>query len=182
MMPGNMTPKAAGTSLEITLDIIRNADLYAKRLEEMNTATRQFVEEREKLTKATDINNALVEAKQSAESARLALSNARSEAAHIVNRAEGKAAEIVGGAQAQAKQIVQSANDGIAETLRQIEQKTTELHGLRSEADSLVRQSETLTEQLNGLNTAVRSLESQKSQLLDVIAEKQRKFKALMAE
>lgn len=180
MMTGNMTPKLNG--LELQLDLIRNADLYEKRLKEIKAAAQEFKDEREKLTKAKDIDQALADAKQSAESARLALSDARSEAAHIVNQADAKATDIVGGAQARAAQIVQAANDSISETLQQLEEKKFELERLNAEAESIAQQIGTMTEHRNGLTATVGSLGAQKAKLLELIADKQRKLKALMAD
>lgn len=177
-MPGNLTPKLSG--LELQLDLIRNVDLYEKRLKEIKAAAQEFKDEREKLTKAKDIDRALADAIQSAEAARVALSDARSEAAHIVNQADTKASEIVGGAQARAAQIVQAANDSIADTMQQVIIKGTELENLKAEANSLVNQLDTLHEQRNGLAAEVNALEAQKSQLLEVIADKQRKLKAAL--
>lgn len=182
MMAANITPAFASLSLEAQLDIVRNVDVFGKRVKAINEAEASAKAEREKLTKAKDLDQALKNAKQSAESALVALSDARSEAAHIVNQATAKAAEIVGGAKSQAAQISQAANDSISETLKQIEEKKTELTGLDSEAKSLSQHIGTMTEQLNGLTTTVASLEAQKTKLLEVITDKQRKLKALMAE
>lgn len=180
MMPGNLSPKLS--ALEIQFDLIRNAEVYEKRLKELKDAAQAFKQEREKLTKAKDIDQALADAKQSAESARQALSDARSEAAHIVNQAEEKAADIVAGAQARAAKIVQSANESVAGTLQQITDKQAEFERLKSSADSLVSQLEAMTDQYDGLAGKVRLLESRKAELLELIADKQRKLKALMAE
>lgn len=180
MMPGNLTPKL--NALELQLDLIRNADLYERRLKEIKAAAQEFKDEREKLTKAKDLVQALADAKQSADSAREALSDARSEAAHIVNQAEAKATDIVSSAQTRASEVAQATNGSLSEVVRQLGEKKGELDGLNAEAESVSQQIGLMTEQLDGLTDTVRSLEAQKAKLLELIADKQRKLKALMAE
>ena len=183
MMPANLTPTGfSSLSLEAQIDIVKNADLYDKRIKAIKEAEASEKAEREKLTKAKDIDLALKQAKQIEEAARDALNQARTESTTSVNQANERANQILKESESKARQIVASANQSITEILSQTSEKQVELADLHNQVGLLSQKIELLTENHNGLMNEVRTKESEKAKLLEVIADKQRKLKALMVE
>lgn len=182
MMAANLTPSFSSLSLEAQIDIVKNADVYEKRINAIKEAEEAAKSEREKLTKAKDLDTALKQAKQIEEAAREALHQARTESVSAVNHANDRAKAILAEAEGKARQIVASANHSITETLNQISEKQAELKDLSNQVGLLTQQIEALTEKYNALVVDVRAKEAEKQNLLSVIVDKQRKLKALMVE
>lgn len=169
-------------SLEVQLDVIRNADLYEKRLTSLKEAASAAKTEREKLTKAKDLDLALKQAKQIEEAARDALSQAKSESAATINHATQRASQIVKEAEGKANQIVASANSSITDIVNQVSAKQAELGDLNNEVGLFTQRIESLMEQYDSLLTELRTKESEKAKLIESISDKQRKLKALMVD
>ena len=182
MMQANFAPTFTSLSLESQLDLVRNADLYEKRINAIKDAETSAKAEIERLTKAKDLDAALKQAKQAEADARESLSAARSEANSLVNNATAQATTLVKDAHSKSKQIVDSANTSVREVLDKVSEKKIEIESLNNTANALAQQIAGLQEKYNSLALDVQAKESEKQQLLSVIADKQRKLKALMVE
>ena len=182
MMQANFAPTFTSLSLESQLDLVRNADLYEKRIKTIKDAELQAKAEVERLTKAKDLDTALKQAKQAEDDAKEALSLAKSEANSLVNNATAQATTLVKDAQVKSRQIVDSANTSVREVLDKLSEKQKELESLTNTTNSLAQQIAGLKEEYNILYAQVQAKEADKQQLLSVIADKQRKLKALMVE
>lgn len=182
MMAANLTPGFASLSIEAQLDIVKNAGVYEKRVNAIKEAEEAAKSEREKLTKAKDLDTALKQAKQLEEVAREALHQARTQSAAAINHANERAKAVIAEAEDKARQVVASANHSITETLHQISEKQAEVKDLSNQVGRLTQQIDALTEKYNALVVDVRAKEAEKQNLLSVIVDKQRKLKALMVE
>src|SRR3990167_1778998 len=157
-MPANLTPTGfSSLSLEAQIDIVKNADLYDQRIKAIKEAEASEKAEREKLTKAKDIDLALKQAKQIEEAARDALNQAKAESTTSVNQANERANQIVKEAESKARQIVVSANQSISDILSQISEKQAELVDLTNQVGLRSDVIVALTQEHNGLVAEVRA-------------------------
>src|SRR3990167_6546003 len=140
-MPANLTPTGfSSLSLEAQIDIVKNADLYDQRIKAIKEAEASEKAEREKLTKAKDIDLALKQAKQIEEAARDALNQARAESTTSVNQANERANQIIKEAEAKARQSVVSTNESLTKIWDQVGEKQVELGFLKNQVDLLSQQ------------------------------------------
>ena len=116
MMTANTTPGSSTMSLEVMLDLINNAPLYAKRLEELKEQENKTKEAIQNLTKATNIDEALKSAQQ-----------AETYAKARAKEANDKAVQIERDAQIAADAIVAEANQYKQNLERDLRVKSSEL-------------------------------------------------------
>ena len=155
-------------SLEATLDLIKNADLYSKRLQELKDAEIAANAAAAKLTKAKDIDAALASTKQIEQSAQSVLKDAREKASRIEEDADKAAKRIV----AEAQNIADSVEAELLRKRKELDQVTlntalvtdhldkikTELDKVTAEADRLAQANEVLRSQIVQRQAALQAL------------------------
>ena len=155
-------------SLEATLDLIKNADLYSKRLQELKDAENAANDAAKKLVKAKDIDAALISAEQAAQSAQVILKDAREKSARTEEDADKAAKRIV----AEAQNIADSVEAELLRKRKELDQVTlntalvtdhldkikTELDKVTAEADRLAQANEVLRSQIVQRQAALQAL------------------------
>jgi chromosome segregation ATPase len=155
-------------TLEAMLDIVRNEELYTKRLKELKAAEDSANAEITKLTKAKDIDAALKKAQQSEATAGQRLKEADDKAKRTESEADAKAESVINEAN-QFKANLERELEGKKRELtdatinvtllnQQIDAERATVTTLRNEADSLAQANEALKAQIREKQKALAAL------------------------
>lgn len=152
-MQGNLTPTAKGMQdLNNILYLVENGDEVKRRIRELNDAEKSCEDERLKLTKAKDLDNALKKARQrqdqaedivkhANQTAEVAVSTAKREAEKIKVEAIGKQNE-VNAALTRARKDIADLNSQITVAKEELKQIETEAIQTQGRADKLLKQAQ----------------------------------------
>jgi chromosome segregation ATPase len=168
MMTASLTTGSIAMSLEAMLDIVRNEELYTKRLKDLKAAEDSANTAITQLTKAKDIDAALKKAQQSEATAGQRLKEADDKAKRTESEAESKAESVINEAN-QFKANLERELEGKKRELtdatinvtllnQQIDAERATVTTLRSEADSLAQANEVLKAQIREKQKALAAL------------------------
>lgn len=134
-------------SLETMLDLIKNADLYNHRLQELKDAENAANEAAKKLVKAKDVDAALINAKQSEQLAQSVLKDAREKSVRTEEDADKAAKRII----AEAQSVADSVEAELSRKRKELDElalKATlvaeELDKIKTERDKVTAEAERL--------------------------------------
>lgn len=96
MISSNLTPGSKPLNqLDGILDLVKNADLYTSRLNELKEAEQSAIAATKNLTKAKNIDELLAKAKKNEEDTAKVLAEAKTKAQQVISDAEERAANAI---------------------------------------------------------------------------------------
>ena len=175
-MTGPSSPPApttvAGNEMNISdlLEIIRNQETYAKRIEELNRIEQEIKSATLNLTKAKDIDAALTSAKKLEETSNAVLRDAREKHQRMVDEAQASAANIVFNAQMLSDKVTSEAKD-----------KQNELDVLKQQINTATKQLDAYQRDIANAKTELARVTSRSSELREQLQKKQQQLKELLS-
>lgn len=150
------------------LDVIQNADVYRKRMEELREQEQKIIKATAELTKATNLDEALQSAKRLEESAKTTVQNAKDEANKILESSKSYVANAMAefdGVRssleldiAAKKKDLGGLETLISEAKKELDDVTESVRTRKSEAEKIKLESEALREEINKKREILRAL------------------------